>query len=123
MRAWGIYVAASAALALCAGSLSALWLTAPARQGVWVGLALAWLVQIVSFAVFLLVSRRSAGLVIAGWTAGTALRLVALTVVAWLVITGRWGVPAASTLMALAGGLFGLLLLEPVVFRARLAER
>ena len=123
MRIWLIYLVASAAVAGCAAILSGLWLAGPAREGVWVGLGLAWLVQALAFAVFLVACGRSPGHVIAGWTAGTALRLVVLTVVAWLVITGRWGVPPDSTLIALAGGLFGLLLLEPVVYRFRVAER
>ena len=52
----------------------------------------------------------------AGWTAGTLLRLAAIVLLAWLTIADVWKLPAEPTLIALATAIFGLLLLEPVIF-------
>lgn len=123
MKKWAIYAGTSAVLV----GLSALLISAifdpPARAGIWAGLAVAWLVQAAAFAILVAATGRRAKLVLAGWTAGTVLRLGALGLVAWLTLGGVLGVPAAPTLIALVSALFGLLLLEPVVFRYRLGAR
>ncbi|NIR45021.1 MAG: hypothetical protein GWN99_11630, partial [Gemmatimonadetes bacterium] len=51
------------------------------------------------------------------------LRLATLGLLAWLTLTGALRLPAEPTLIALALALFGLLLLEPVVFRHNLGVR
>jgi hypothetical protein len=119
VKTWGIYVAASAVLAGMGGAASSLWLQPDVRSGVWAGLGAAWAVQVVAFALLLLVAHRGAGRFLAGWTAGTVLRVAALCAVAWLLLSGRWSLPAEPTLLALASGLFFLLLLEPLVFGAK----
>jgi len=46
-----------------------------------------------------------------------------LGLLAWLSLGGNLGLPAEPTLLALAFGLFALLLLESAVFRHRLGAR
>jgi hypothetical protein len=87
------------------------------------GLAAAWLVQALAFAILIAVTGRRARLVLAGWTAGTVLRLATLGLLAWLTLGGVVGLPAAPTLVSLIAALFALLLLEPVVFRYRFGAR
>jgi len=95
----------------------------PARYGVWAGLAAAWVVQAAAFAILVAATRHRAQLVFAGWTAGTFLRFLALGLLAWLTLGGSVGFPAAPTLISLVIAIFGLLLLEPVVFRYKLGVR
>jgi hypothetical protein len=87
------------------------------------GLAAAWLVQALAFAILVLFTRRRPGGVVAGWTLGTFLRLAALTVLAWLTLARILALPAEPTLIALTIALFALLLLEPVFFRQQIGTR
>ena len=119
---WAIYGAVSAILVVSAGLLITLWFDPQTTLGIWTGLASAWAVQAAAFAILLLAARRRAGLVVAGWTAGTVLRLAAVGVLAWLTLSEATTLPAAPTLLALVAGLFGLLLLEPVIFQRRRSE-
>ncbi len=87
------------------------------------GLASAWVLQIVAFAVLVGATAKRANFVLAGWAVGTFLRLAGLGLLAWLTLGGSLSLPAEPTLIALAAALFALLLLEPVVFRYRFGTR
>lgn len=117
MKNWLIYVGVSALLVTVSAALAGFWLATPDRQGVWIGLAAAWLVQAAAFGLLLSAARRKATLVVAGWTAGTLLRIMVLGLLAWLTLSGELALPPAPTLLALVAGLFGLLVLEPVFYR------
>lgn len=86
------------------------------RFGIRVGLASAWLAQILAFALLLAGSVRKRG-VVAGWTAGTLVRLGTLAGLAWLSLGGLWELPLEPMLIALVAALFVLLILETVVFQ------
>jgi hypothetical protein len=115
-----IYAGASALLVGLSALLIGLQFEPPARYGVWAGLAAAWAVQGAAFAILIAVTSRHAKLVLAGWTAGTFLRLLVIGLLAWLTMGGILGIPAEPTLISLVIAIFGLLLLEPVVFRHNL---
>lgn len=123
MKRWIIYAGTSALLVGLSALLIGLQFEPPARYGVWAGLAAAWLVQAAAFAVLIAATNRRAQLVLAGWTAGTFLRLLVVGLLAWLTLGGTLGVPAEPTLISLVVAIFGLLLLEPVVFRHNLGVR
>ena len=123
MRGWVLYAAISALLVGLSASVVGFLFEPQVRLGIWAGLGAAWLVQLAAFALLLAAAGRRADLVVAGWTAGTVLRLLVLGLLAWLSLGGVLGLPAEPTLLALVFGLFALLLLEAAVFRRRLAGR
>ena len=123
MKRWIIYAGTSALLVGLSALLIGILFEPPARYGVWAGLAAAWLVQAAAFAILIAATSRRAQLVFAGWTAGTFLRLLVIGLLAWLTLGGTLGVPAEPTLISLVIAIFGLLLLEPVVFRHNLGVR
>ena len=123
MKKWAIYAVASALLVGVPASLISLLFEPPARFGIWAGSAAAWLVQALAFAALIAATERKAKLILAGWTAGTMLRLAGVGVLAWLTLGGILGLPAEPTLVALVVALFALLLLEPVVFHYRYGAR
>ncbi len=118
-----MYAGATAALVGASAVLVGLVFESPARSGIWAGLAVAWLVQALAFAILIFATRRRPKGVLAGWTVGTLLRLTALTVLAWLTLAGALALPAEPTLIALVLTLFALLLLEPVFFRFQVGTR
>lgn len=87
------------------------------RSGIRVGLAAAWLAQACAFALLLAGAIRWQRGVVAGWTAGTLVRLATLAGLAWLSLGGVWALPLEPMLIALVAALFVLLILETVVFR------
>jgi peptidoglycan/LPS O-acetylase OafA/YrhL len=89
------------------------------RRGVAVAAAVALPVQIGSFAALVHLRTRQQPFLIA-WVGGTLLRMAAIGVVAVVVVRSGEGV--VPTLMALASFFFGLLLLEPMYFRAGQGE-
>lgn len=93
------------------------------RRGIFAGLGIAWLAQLSAFAALVAATRREAQMVVAGWTVGTLLRLIAVAAVAWLTLAGVLALPVEPTLIALVIGLFALLLLESAVFRYRIEAR
>lgn len=123
MKKWVIYAVAAGALVGLTALAVGLWMDPGVRAAVWIGLGVAWLVQAIAFAILLAATHRRPKLVIAGWTAGTLLRLGALGALAWLTLGGVWGLPAEPTLLAMVAALFGLLLLEPIVFRHQFGDR
>jgi len=123
VRRWTLYAGISALLVGFSALFVGFLFDTQVRLGIWAGLGSAWLVQLVAFAILVAAARPRAKLVLAGWTAGTVLRLVVLGLLGWLSLGGTLGLPAEATMLALAFGLFALLLLEPVVFRHRLGAR
>ena len=123
MKKWAIYAVTSALLVGVPALLISFMFEPPARFGIWAGSAAAWLVQALAFALLIAATQRRAKLVLAGWTAGTMLRLAVVGLLAWLTLGGILGLPAEPTLVALVVALFALLLLEPVVFRYRFGAR
>ncbi len=123
MKRWAIYAGTTALLIGIPAASIGLAFQPPVRNGIWAGLAVAWLVQAAAFALLLAAARRRAQLIVAGWTAGTLLRLGALGGVAWLCLGGLVAIPAEPTLLALVSALFALLLMEPVVFRREFGTR
>lgn len=73
--------------------------------------------QLAAFGALVVAARREARLLVAGWSAGTVARLVAIGAVSGLVLAGVVAIPIEPTLIALVAALFVLLLLEPAVFR------
>ena len=123
MKRWTSYTAISALLVVISAVLVGVWFESGARSGIWAGLAVAWLVQALAFALLIAATRWRPKMVVAGWTAGTLLRLAAVVVLAWLTLADIWLLPAEPTLIALAAGIFGLLILEPVIFSRGLKTR
>lgn len=119
MKTWLVYGGVSVLLVVLGGVLAG-YLDPSSRVAIWVGLSLAWVVQLAAFAVFLGVVRWRPRLIVAGWTAGTFMRLLALAAIAWLSVKQVWSLPADVTLVAAVAGLFVLLLLEPIVYRYHL---
>lgn len=115
MKVLSLYaLAAALAVAVVWAGLAALLRPEALAAVAWMG-ALAWVVQVVTFAP-LLASRRRGNAFFAALGGGTLVRLAVLGAAAWAVWrTGS--LPLAPALLALAGFLFLLLLLEPVFFR------
>ena len=91
------------------------WLSPPARLGILVAALVAYPVQVLAF--FLLVRfRGDSSRFMVVWMGGTLVRMGVILVAA-LVLTRVEKLPPAPTLLALAGFLFGLLLLEPLFLR------
>lgn len=117
MNRWSIYAGASTFLIGLSGLIIYLIFEPDARVGILSGLAVAWFVQLGTFGVLLSAARRDTRGFLAGWMLGFVARLASVGAVAWLTLSGPLGVPAEPTLIALAIGLFALLLLEPAIFR------
>lgn len=107
-------LAAAAVVALVAGALALVLPAGAVRAVAWTG-ALAWVVQVVTFAP-LLASRRRGNAFFAALGGGTLARLLVLGVLAWW-LWRSGALPLAPALLGFAGFLFLLLLLEPVFFR------
>ncbi len=93
------------------------WVSPSARSGLLVAALVAYPVQMVAF--FLLVRFWSEGkgfLVV--WVGGTIARMGVILLAA-VAVSKVESLPAAPTLLALAGFFFGLLLLEPLFLRPR----
>lgn len=123
VRRWAVYAGISAILVGASALVIGHAFQAAERLAIFAGLAVAWLVQAVAFGILLVTVRRRPKLVVAGWTAGSILRLAAVGLAAWLTLSGVLALPAEPTLLALVTALFVLLLLEPVVFRYRYGAR
>lgn len=109
----GTALLALAALVLGIGSL----LGDDSRTGLAVAAAVAWVVQVVSFAALSALRRTTKGF-LAAWAGGTVARMMVILVAAWFV-TRQPGLPPAPTLLGLAGFFFGLLLIEPLFLEER----
>lgn len=116
MKAWLRY--ATMAAAVTAVAVAASWglLDEAGRRGILLAAGTALPLQLVLFGV-LAGRRRGSADFLAAWAGGTAARLLAVAVVAW-VVWARDDVNPLSALLGLAGLLFILLLLEPLGLRA-----
>lgn len=113
MKVWlGYALTAAGLLAVLAGLVG--WLLGPSAGSVWRSAGIAFVVQVVAFAV-LLWSRRTREAFLAAWVGGILARLLVVGGVAFWVTRSNELEPA-PTLLSLAGFLFVLLLLEPVFF-------
>ncbi|MGQ0561144.1 MAG: hypothetical protein ACT443_04625 [Gemmatimonadota bacterium] len=112
-KAWAFYALAAAGVVAVAGaSAVAAGIEGPA---LWVGGAIAYVVQLVAFALLVLV-RKQPQLFMMAWLAGMLFRFGALGACAfWL--SRRGTLPQSTTLLSLVGFLFLLLLLEPLFLR------
>ena len=115
MRALAWYALATAvAVALVCAALGLLLRPQALAAVAWMG-ALAWAVQLALFAP-LLAARGRRNAFLAAWAGGTLARFAVLGAAAWWIWRSRV-LPLAPSLLALAGFLFLLLLVEPVFFR------
>jgi hypothetical protein len=107
-------LAAAVAVALGSAALALVLPPDALRAVTWMG-ALAWAIQVALFTP-LVAARGMRNAFFAAWAGGTLVRFAALSAAAWWV---WWSgaLPLAPALLALAGFLFLLLLLEPVFFR------
>jgi hypothetical protein len=121
VKAWLAYAAAALVVTL-AGVLIALLLVGPdATRAVWFAAALAYMLQLLSFALLVWVRQRNE-LFLLGWLAGLVLRFGAVGVVAfWLARTPV--LPREPALISLVAFVFVLLLMEPLFLRRDLRTR
>jgi hypothetical protein len=121
VKAWLMYAAAGAGVAVVGAGLAALLLDAEAARAVWFSAVVAWLVQLAAFAGLLLVRGRNE-LFLMGWLLGLALRFIAVGLVAfWL--SRDPILPLQPALLSLVAFVFVLLLLEPIFLRRGLQAR
>lgn len=106
-----------------AASAVAFFFESEIRTAIWAGLAAAWATQSLAFAALLGAARRRARLILAGWVAGTFLRLLAIGGLAAATLAGPVALPPEPVLVTAALALFVLMLLEPVVYHYRLRVR
>jgi hypothetical protein len=115
MRLVGAYGAACGALVGVTALALAPWLGPSRREGLWAAGAVALVIQVGSFAL-LVRWRGQTNRFLAAWVGGTLARFTAVGLVAWAIVA-RGEPDPLTTLLGLAGYLFGMLLLEPVFFR------
>lgn len=115
ITAWLMYAGAGLAVVGAITIVAALLVDPAARPAVMVAAAIAYLLQLIAFALLLAV-RDKAHLFMGGWLGGMVLRFGALG--ACLYWASRTSVlPRAPLVLALVGFIFLLLLLEPVFLR------
>ena len=115
MNAWLSY-ALGAAVVVGLGLIGASFFVSDrALTAVWLAGALAYVVQMLAFAVLLRVRGRDERAFLMGWAGGMALRFV--TVVAVALWATRSFDPATPLLIGLVGFVFVLVLLEPLFLR------
>jgi hypothetical protein len=115
LRSWLAYSVVGAALTIAVALLVS-WLGgAEISKAVWLAASFAWVLQMLAFALLLLV-RDQASLFMAGWLGGMVLRFGAVAGLAFY--ASRFTtLPLAALLLSLVGFVFLLLLLEPVFLR------
>ena len=115
VTSWLSYAAAALVLTGLVAALVSLLVAAASVRGVWFAAAVAYVVQLIAFAL-LLALRSQAHLFLAAWLGGMVLRFGALGACAfWL--SRSDALPRAPTLVSLVGFVFLMLLLEPVFLR------
>jgi|SRR5688572_27840600 hypothetical protein len=115
LRSWLAYSVVGAGLTIAVALLVS-WLGgAEISKAVWLAASFAWVLQMLAFALLLLV-RDQASLFLAGWLGGMVLRFGAVAGLAFY--ASRFTtLPLAALLLSLVGFVFLLLLLEPVFLR------
>lgn len=112
MKAGFLFALASLALIAAAGWLLGLAFPSEAeRRAIWLSAAVAYGVQLLSFAVARLAAPRN---LMAGWGLGSLMRLATLAVAA-LVLVPALGLPATAALISLATFFFVSIVIEPVM--------
>lgn len=114
-RVVGSYGLACGALVVVTALALSPWLDPSRQGGLWAAGAVALVIQVGAFAL-LVRWRERMNRFLAAWVGGTLVRLAAVGLVAWAVFL-RGEPDPLTTLLGLAGYLFGMLLLEPVFFR------
>ena len=113
--AWIRYGLAGLTTTLVCAALLGMILGGSSARAIWLAAGLAWLLQLIAFAVLVLV-RDNPRFFMAGWLAGIALRFGALGLVAfWSTRQSR--LPTEPLLLGLVGFMFLLLLLEPLYLK------
>ena len=114
VRAMAIYAALSLVLiALGAWLLGHAFASPPERRAVWTSAAIAWVVQLATFA---MARRTSLTNPFAGYGAGMLVRFAVLALYAFLVID-RLALPSAAALLSLATFFFVSTLVEPPLLK------
>lgn len=114
MRRGVVFTLVALVVALVVGGLGTVGRDEAGRTGVWVGVAIGFLIQVVGF--WLLFVFAFPGRVVLAHGLGMLIRMLALGVVAlvWLPVSG---LRPAPTLLAMVGVLFLTMLVEPVVLK------
>ena len=114
MKRGVVFTAAALAVAAVVGMVGAMGVDEAGREGVWVGVAIGFAVQVVGF--WLLFVFAFPDRVVLAHGLGVLIRMLALGVVAlvWLPVSG---LRAAPTLLAMVGVLFLTMLVEPLVMK------
>lgn len=115
MNAWLAYVLAAAVAVGLAVVGASLFVPDRAVSALWIAAAIAYVVQLLAFAVLLRARGRGERAFLYSWAGGMALRFV--TVVAVALWATRFYTPAAPLLLGLVGFVFVLVLLEPLFLR------
>ncbi len=112
MKAMAIFAGITAVIVLVGGWVFGLAYDTPeAQRAVWVSAVVAFVVQLLAFAVV----RATVGTnVVAGWGLGSLVRLLVLAVYA-LVIVRAFGLPLSPALISLATFFFISMLIEPLL--------
>lgn len=114
-RAWLAYAVAGLAVTAAIAAVAAALVGAEARRAIVLAAAIAYVLQLVAFALLLLV-RDKTHVFMAGWLGGMLLRFGALgACLFWASRTSA--VPRAPLVLGLVAFVFVLLLLEPVFLR------
>lgn len=115
VKSWFAYAAVGLVATLLAAGIAMLLVPAGAVKAVWVAAAIAYVLQVLAFAL-LLALRFQPNLFLTAWLAGMVLRFGTVGVcAAWL---SRSDVlPRGPMLLSLVGFVFLLVLLEPVFLR------
>jgi hypothetical protein len=115
MTAWWRYAGASALIVVFLALVVLLVVGGSDPPSIWLGAAVAWVVQLVAFAVLLVGRRHQVGFV-AGWGGGMALRFLALAGMAiWVTVSDTHH--AESALLSLIGFVMVLVLIEPLFLK------
>ncbi|MGH7719321.1 MAG: hypothetical protein ACREON_10815 [Gemmatimonadaceae bacterium] len=115
MRATALFALAAGALVAGAGWILTLVFTSPVEgRSVWIGAAVAFVVQLGAFALLRFVPARH---FMAAWGTGTLARVLVLAACA-LVVARAFGLDRAALLLSLATFFFITMLIEPLMLRA-----
>ena len=106
------FAAVAAALtASAAAIMTIVWTTPAEERAIWISAAIAFVVQMLAFAVIVVVRRDQ---VLVGWGLGALMRLITLSLYA-LVFVKALGLPSTAALASLATFFFLSTLVEPLL--------
>ena len=112
MKAGALYAVITLALIGTLGALFALGFKSPeARQAIMVSGVIAFMIQMISFAIAKQIGKES---IFLGWGIGALLRLFTLAVYALLVVKAL-GLPAEAALISMATFFFVAIIIEPLL--------